>query len=144
MESLQLSLQKTLADAFTMYFKAHTFHWNVEGPDFKQYHDLFGDIYEEVYGSVDLLAEHIRQIDAYTPTSLKQLSGLTVVTEDETVMPALQMVKSLMDANSMVLASLMLSYRDADNASELGLANFLQDRIAAHQKHAWMLKATLK
>jgi DNA-binding ferritin-like protein len=49
-----------------------------------------------------------------------------------------------MDANSMVLASLMLSYRDADNASELGLANFLQDRIAAHQKHAWMLKATLK
>jgi starvation-inducible DNA-binding protein len=144
MESLQLSLQKTLADAFTMYFKAHTFHWNVEGPDFKQYHDLFGDIYEEVYGSVDLLAEHIRQIDAYTPTTLKQLSGLTVVTEDETVMPALQMVKSLMDANSMVLASLMLSYRDADNASELGLANFLQDRIAAHQKHAWMLKATLK
>jgi starvation-inducible DNA-binding protein len=144
MELLQLSLQKTLADAFTMYFKAHTFHWNVEGPDFKQYHDLFGGIYEEVYGSIDLLAEHIRQIDAYTPTSLKQLSGLTVVTEDETVMPALQMIKSLMDANSMVLASLMLSYRDADNASELGLANFLQDRIAAHQKHAWMLKATLK
>jgi starvation-inducible DNA-binding protein len=144
MELLQLSLQKTLADAFTMYFKAHTFHWNVEGPDFKQYHDLFGGIYEEVYGSIDLLAEHIRQIDAYTPTSLKQLSELTVVTEDETVMPALQMIKSLMDANSMVLASLMLSYRDADNASELGLANFLQDRIAAHQKHAWMLKATLK
>jgi starvation-inducible DNA-binding protein len=144
MELLQLSLQKTLADAFTMYFKAHTFHWNVEGPDFKQYHDLFGGIYEEVYGSIDLLAEHIRQIDAYTPTSLKQLSGLTVVTEDETVMPALQMIKSLMDANSMVLASLMLSYRDADAASELGLANFLQDRIAAHQKHAWMLKATLK
>ena len=144
MESLQLSLQKTLADVFTMYFKAHTFHWNVEGPDFSQYHDLLGNIYEEVYGSIDLLAEHIRQIDAYTPTSLKQLSGLTVVTEDETVMPALQMIKSLMDANSMVLASLMLSYRDADAASELGLANFLQDRIAAHQKHAWMLKATLK
>jgi starvation-inducible DNA-binding protein len=54
------------------------------------------------------------------------------------------MIKSLMDTNSMVLASLMLSYRDADNASELGLANFLQDRITAHQKHAWMLKATLK
>ena len=144
MEALQLSLQKTLADAFTMYFKAHTFHWNVEGPDFPQYHDLFGNIYQEVYGSIDLLAEHIRQIDAYTPTSLKQLSGLTVVTEDETVMPALQMIKSLMDANSMVLASLMLSYRDAEAASELGLANFLQDRIAAHQKHAWMLKATLK
>ena len=144
MESLQLSLQKTLADVFTMYFKAHTFHWNVEGPDFSQYHDLLGDIYEEVYGSIDLLGEHIRQIDAYTPTSLKQLLDLTVVSEEETVMPALQMIKSLMDTNSMVLASLMLSYRDADSASELGLANFLQDRIAAHQKHAWMLKATLK
>ena len=136
MESLQLSLQKTLADVFTMYFKAHTFHWNVEGPNFSQYHDLLGDIYEEVYGSIDLLGEQIRQIDAYTPTSLKQLLDLTVVSEEETVMPALQMIKSLMDTNSMVLASLMLSYRDADNASELGLANFLQDRITAHQKHA--------
>jgi starvation-inducible DNA-binding protein len=144
MESLQLSLQKTLADVFTMYFKAHTFHWNVEGPNFSQYHDLLGDIYQEVYGSIDLLGEQIRQIDAYTPTSLKQLLDLTVVSEEETVMPALQMIKSLMDTNSMVLASLMLSYRDADAASELGLANFLQDRIAAHQKHAWMLKATLK
>jgi starvation-inducible DNA-binding protein len=144
MESLQLSLQKTLADVFTMYFKAHTFHWNVEGPDFSQYHDLLGDIYEEVYGSIDLLGEQIRQIDTYTPTSLKQLLDLTVVSEEETVMPALQMIKSLMDTNNMVLASLMLSYRDADNASELGLANFLQDRITAHQKHAWMLKATLK
>jgi starvation-inducible DNA-binding protein len=144
MEALQLSLQKTLADAFTLYFKAHTFHWNVEGPDFKQYHDLFGGIYEEVFGSVDDIAEHIRQIDGYTPTALKQLSQLTIISEEETVMPALQMVKNLLDANNLMLVSLMRSYREADAASELGLANFLQDRIAAHQKHAWMLKATLK
>jgi DNA-binding ferritin-like protein len=38
----------------------------------------------------------------------------------------------------------MMAYRAADNATELGLANFIQDRIAAHQKHGWMLKATLK
>jgi starvation-inducible DNA-binding protein len=144
MEALQLSLQKTLSDTFTMYFKAHTFHWNVEGPDFKQYHDLFGDIYEEVYGSIDNIAEHIRQIDAYTPTSLQQIASLTIVSEEDTVMPALQMVKNLLDANNLVLVSLMRAYREADAASELGLANFLQDRIAAHQKHAWMLKATLK
>lgn len=144
MEALQLSLQKTLSDTFTMYFKAHTFHWNVEGPDFKQYHDLFGDIYEEVYGSIDNIAEHIRQIDAYTPTSLQQIASLTIVSEEDNVMPALQMVKNLLDANNLVLVSLMRAYREADTASELGLANFLQDRIAAHQKHAWMLKATLK
>ena len=51
------------------------------------------------------------------------------------------MANRLLDANNLVLASLMMAYKDAEAATELGLSNFLQDRIAAHQKHGWMLKS---
>jgi len=30
-EELITSMKKVLADTFVMYFKAHTYHWNVEG-----------------------------------------------------------------------------------------------------------------
>lgn len=143
-EELILSLKKALADSFVLYYKAHTYHWNVEGADFKQYHDLFGGIYEEIFDAIDDLAEHIRQLDDYAPTSLSQIKSLSMISEDEEVVSAMSMVSRLLDANNLTLASLMMAYRAADSATELGLANFLQDRIAAHQKHGWMLKATLK
>jgi starvation-inducible DNA-binding protein len=143
-EELLLSLKQAMADSFVLYYKAHSYHWNVEGADFKQYHDLFGDIYEEIFGAVDTLAEHIRQLDDYAPTSLSQIKSLSMISEDDEVVSAMSMVSRLLDANNLTLASLMMAYRAADNATELGLANFIQDRIAAHQKHGWMLKATLK
>ena len=143
-EELLLSLKQAMADSFVMYYKAHTYHWNVEGADFSQYHKLFGKIYKEVYGGIDPFAEHIRQLDAYTPASLSEIKSLSMISEDEEVVSAMSMVSRLLDANNLTLASLMMAYRAADNATELGLANFIQDRIAAHQKHGWMLKATLK
>jgi DNA-binding ferritin-like protein len=38
----------------------------------------------------------------------------------------------------------MQGYKIAEAAGEIGVSNFLQDRIIAHQKHGWMIKATLK
>jgi len=143
-EELIISMKKVLADTFVMYFKAHTYHWNVEGADFKQYHDFFGGIYEELFAAVDDIAEHIRQLDGYTPTSLMELKSYSMVSEDEEAVSAMSMVNRLLDTNNLILASLMMAYKDAEAATELGLANFLQDRIAAHQKHGWMLKATTK
>jgi starvation-inducible DNA-binding protein len=143
-EELLLSLKQAMADSFVLYYKAHAYHWNVEGADFKQYHDLFSVIYLEIFEAIDTLAEHIRQLDDYAPASLSQLKSLSMISEDDEVVSAMSMVSRLLDANNLTLASLMMAYRAADNATELGLANFIQDRIAAHQKHGWMLKATLK
>jgi starvation-inducible DNA-binding protein len=143
-EELITSMKKVLADTFVMYFKAHTYHWNVEGSDFKQYHDFFRGIYEELFAAVDDIAEHIRQLDGYAPTSLMELKSYSMVSEDEESVSAMSMINRLLDTNNLILASLMMAYKDAEAATELGLANFLQDRIAAHQKHGWMLKATTK
>ena len=143
-EELLTSLKQAMADSFVLYYKAHSYHWNVEGADFKQYHDLFAGIYQEIFEAIDIIAEHIRQLDDYAPTSLSQIKSLSMISEDEEVVSAMSMVSRLLDANNLTLASLMMAYRAADNATELGLANFIQDRIAAHQKHGWMLKATLK
>jgi starvation-inducible DNA-binding protein len=143
-EELIVALKKVLADTFVMYYKAHSYHWNVEGSDFPQYHSFLNDLYEEIFGAVDTIAEHIRQIDGYTPTSLTELKSYSMISEDEDVLSAISMMNRLLDANNLVLASLMMAYQAAEQATEIGLSNFLQDRVAAHQKHGWMLKSITK
>ena len=143
-EELINSLQKVLADTFAMYYKAHASHWNVEGPNFPQYHDFFADIYNELWTSVDEIAEKIRQLGGYTPSSLAELMYNSMVSENSGTMSAEEYISKLLDANNLVLASLLMSYKEAEAATEIGVSNFIQDRVMAHQKHGWMLKATLK
>lgn len=144
MEELQNQSKVLLADVFAFYLKTHFYHWNVEGNDFYSKHQFFGKIYEEVYGSVDEIAEHIRTIDAYAPGSLGRFKSLTNIQEDDVIKPTRDMVAQLFADNNIVLSTLKKTFELAEKENELGYANFLQDRIDAHKKHQWMLRSTMK
>ena len=137
-------LKKVHADAFTFYLKAHFYHWNVEGPDFPQYHDFLQNLYQEVFASIDSLAELIRTLDSYAPGTLTRLKELTTIEETDDVPDAKTMMTRLLQENNILRASLLTAYTTADTTGEVGISNFLQDRIQAHEKHAWMLRSILK
>ena len=137
-------LKKVHADAFTFYLKAHFYHWNVEGSDFPQYHDFLQNLYQEVFASVDTLAELIRTLDSYAPGTLTRLKELTTIEETDDVPDAKTMMTRLLQENNILRASLLTAYTTADTTGEVGISNFLQDRIQAHEKHAWMLRSILK
>ena len=144
MDELVQAMKKSLADTFAFYLKAQGFHWNVEGPNFPQYHALFDTIYNEVYGSIDQFAEEIRALDAYAPASFARFSELTSLQDEIQILNAQGMLAKLLADNDVVLASLEQAYELAEVAHNHGLSNFLAERQDAHKKHAWQLKATLK
>jgi starvation-inducible DNA-binding protein len=137
-------LKKVHADAFTFYLKAHFYHWNVEGSNFLQYHDFLQNLYQEVFSSVDTLAELIRTLDSYAPGTLTRLKELTSIEETDDVPDAKTMMTRLLQENNILRASLLTAYTTAETTGEVGVANFLQDRIQAHEKHGWMLRSILK
>lgn len=130
-----------LADTFVLYTKAQGYHWNVVGPDFPQLHDFFGDLYNELHGAIDDLAEHIRQLDAFAPGTMKRLLELATLEEDDKVPAPATMISNLLDANDKLLNTLAEAYELSEEEKMLGYSNFLQDRISAHAKHRWMLKS---
>jgi len=132
------------ADAFTLYLKAHFYHWNIEGPNFPQYHDFLQNFYEEVFASVDTFAELIRTLDTYAPGTLSRFKALTTIDESDTVPDAMTMIGNLQNENNSILITLLKAYEMADAETEIGIANFLQDRIQSHEKHGWMLRSILK
>lgn len=141
---LALQLKKALADTFAFYLKAQNFHWNIEGSNFPQYHSFLGNLYQEVYGSVDALAELIRTLDEYAPGSLTRFKELTSLEETDIIPDSRTMMSILSTDNSKVRLTLLLAYKTAEDMGEVGIANFLQDRIQAHEKHGWMLRAINK
>ncbi len=138
------TLRKIISDSYVLYFKAHSFHWNVEGADFAQYHEFLSNFYTEIFESIDSYAELIRTTDQYAPTSLARLLDLSSIEEMSSIPEAVEMLKILRRDNDLFLAMLVAAYDEAEKASEFGISNYLQDRIQAHEKHAWMLRAITK
>lgn len=138
---LNESLHKVLAEMFAMYFKAHNYHWNVEGPNFAQYHEFLGDLYEEVHGAIDPLAEHIRTLDVYVRGSMSDVKAVTTISDPKSPTGSLTMMEDLYNDNQKVILSLYEALKDAESANENGIVNYLEERIDIHNKHGWMLRS---
>jgi starvation-inducible DNA-binding protein len=141
MEQLIEQMKVILGTNFGLYFKAHTFHWNVEGPDFAQYHGFLGDFYESVFEQTDTIAEHIRALNSYTPTSLARMMELSKVNDLVAIPSPLIMMSELANDNDKYIVELRAGIALADAADEPAVGNFLQDIMDAHQKHGWMLRS---
>lgn len=139
------SLKILLATSYAFAVKAQHFHWNVEGPDFPQYHKFFGDIYEEVFdNAIDQAAEYIRTLDSYTPGSLTRLKELSAI-EDQLKIPRAElMIAELYADNGTLLQMWKQAFHTAEEEDQQGIADFIAGRIDAHGKHGWMLKSILK
>ena len=144
MEELIASLKVAHANTFLMYYRALACHWNVVGSDFPEYHAFFNDLYDDLYGAVDPLAENIRKLNDFPPYSIKELYDHKTVKEASQTYVLTEMLEGLLEDNEEVIASLNKVFSLASKNNKQGLCNFLADRIDTHEKHDWMLRVSLK
>ena len=136
-------LARLLADTSTLYFKAHGYHWNVTGPLFPTLHALFEDQYRDLHGSIDVIAERIRALGFKAPGSYAQLAELTSVPEAEGSPEATEMVLDLALGHEQVARAARELVPLAEGVGDQPTLALLSDRLTAHEKAAWMLRATL-
>lgn len=138
-------LKVLLASCYGFAIKAQNFHWNVEGPDFPQYHKFFGDIYEDVAdNAIDQIAEYIRTLGSYAPGSLTRMHELCIIDEQLKIPRAHLMLAELLQDNAKLIELLNVCFNNAGAENKQGIMNFLAERLDAHEKHNWMLSSTLK
>lgn len=144
MDELIKTIKVAFASEYSYFVKAQFFHWNVEGSNFPQYHELFGNIYEEVYGNIDAFAENLRKLGTYAPGSFERLSMLSRIEDETQIMSAEQMLSELLADSESMCEMFKVVFMLSEQAREHGLSDFIAGRQDAHRKHAWMLKSTLK
>lgn len=143
-EELVNALKEVLADSYSLYFKAKGYHWNIEGIHFVQFHELFGEIANEVYEATDPLAEYIRAMRAYTPFKMSRFLELSSVKETEVGSDCYMMIADLLLSTDQILVCVNRAFSIANASNEQGVANFLAERDSAHKKYAWQLRSLLK
>ena len=144
MEELINLIKVLLADNITLKLKSHGYHWNVEGIEFSQYHELFGDIYADYEQATDTYAEWLRKLDTYAPFKLSRFIELNEIGEPEVTSDPIVMSKDLLMANDMVTTKIMNAFDIATAQRQQGLANFFADRMSMHQRWHWQLSASIK
>jgi len=129
------------ATAFSLYLKAHNYHWNVTGSNFSEYHSFFADFYDAVWNSVDGYAEHTRTLDAYVPGSLSRFSELTKIQDETGIIAAEAMFRNLYNDNETLIGELNSAHELAAAEKRYGLVNFIEDRLDFHAKMHWQIRA---
>jgi HK97 family phage prohead protease len=140
-QDLELLLRDLLGDVVTFKFLAQGFHWNVRGINFAQYHEFFGNIYDNAETSVDGIAENIRKLNFDAPFKLADFQESAPELEPTDSSDPLEMCRSLYQANEDVRECIVKALAVADELEQQGIVNFLAERQDAHSKWQWQLRA---
>jgi starvation-inducible DNA-binding protein len=136
-------LNKVLADSYALYLKTHGYHWNVRGPNFQALHVLLEGQYTEEWAALDTLAERIRALGELAPQGYAAFGNLSSIKDGDPEQDWEAMFKELQTDNETVIATLRATFPAAEEAGDEATADLLTQRLAAHEKHAWMIRATL-
>ena len=137
-------LAHLLADTVTAKFILHGYHWNVLGPDFGEFHEFFGMLYEDVDSSIDDLAENILKVGFPAPYLLQDYAELSCIQEERLDGTSTQfLLQSALRVNEKMISCLHEAGELAEKCREFGLMDFLAGREDMHKKWNWQIKAFL-
>jgi starvation-inducible DNA-binding protein len=136
------SLRHALADTYALYGKTHGYHWNVVDARFSQLHALFEEQYTELWGALDEMAERIRARGTYAPQGFGTLANLSSINGGDPTLTGQAMIEDLIEGHRTVIAALRTALSTAEDGDDPVTVDVLTGRLAAHEKHAWTLRAT--
>lgn len=137
------ALAKVLSDTFVLYLKTHNYHWNVEGENFRDLHEMFEEQYRDLWETTDDLAERIRALGHYAPGTFAQFARLATVKEKDDIPRANDMLRDLVADNEAVARTLRSAIATTQEAGDEASAGLLTDRLTTHEKQVWMMKSML-
>jgi starvation-inducible DNA-binding protein len=138
-------LNTVLADEFVLYTKSRRFHWNVEGPNFSELHELFQKQYERLEEVIDEVAERARALGGIAVGSLEEYLDRTRLDEEPgRGYDARGMIAALLADHETLIRSLRedLEICSTEYGDE-GTTDFLTGLMQVHEKAAWMLRSYL-
>ena len=145
-KKVAVELTKFLANEYVLYTKTKTAHWNSEGIDFSDKHKLFDEQANQLEIIIDSIAERIRSLDHYVPSSLGnflQLSSLKEVALAKT--DSKTFIKELLLDHETIIQELRKKINVfEEDLGDIGSGDFTTGLMQEHEKTAWILRAHLK
>jgi len=137
------ALNGTLADTFALYLKTKNFHWHVAGPRFRDLHLMFDEQAQQLFGTVDIIAERARKQDGETLTSIGAIAKHTrIKDQDATAIGPDEMVVELKGDNETLHERLETLKNAAEAANDNATSALVDEWIDACEERIWFLRQT--
>ncbi len=137
------TLNQLLADATVLYQKLRHYHWNVSGPRFPQYHELFESLYEAWAEAIDEIAERILQLGGVPRHTLAEMLAVATISEDPEIPPAETMLRRIHSDLQLLHGEILAAAQDTDREGDRVSTGLLDGLCTSLEKTLWMIGATL-
>jgi starvation-inducible DNA-binding protein len=139
-------LNTFLADEYVLAARTRNYHWNVSGPHFYSLHLLFQKQYEELDDFIDDAAERVRALNGRTLGSLTEfVQHMRLKDDPDQLLGPREMVAALLAEHEALVQFLRKDVATCDDKyHDAATTDFLTRVLEAHEKMAWMLRATLQ
>jgi starvation-inducible DNA-binding protein len=134
------ALNGLVADAFALYVKTKNYHWHLASSHFRDYHLLFDEQADQIFATIDPLAERVRKIGGTTIRSIGHIGSLQSVEDsDEDFVAPADMVRRLMEDNKSMAASMRKAHETCDEYKDVATASVLEVFIDETERRTWFL-----
>lgn len=131
-----------LANLGVLNGKVHNLHWNVVGKNFAQVHGVLEEIYDDLFGKFDMVAEYQKIRGIYPLASYKEYLEISTVEElssqDYSTEESLNIVLEELKG----LKNLILEIRK--ETEDFMLSNMMEDHAEDFEKKIWFIESSLK
>ena len=129
-----------VADGFALYMKTKNFHWHVSGPHFRDYHVMLDEQADQIYASLDPLAERVRKIGGKTLRSIGEISKLqTLEDNDKPFVAPIDMLRELLEDNKKVAHAMREAHSVCDDNEDVATASLLEIYLDETERRVWFL-----
>jgi starvation-inducible DNA-binding protein len=129
-----------IADAFALYVKTKNFHWHLYGSHFRDFHLLFDDNADQIFDSIDVMAERVRRVGGTTIRSIGHIGQLQTIEDDnDDQVPAGEMIRRLMEDEAHIAKMIRQAIDVCDQNHDSATSNQLQDILDKTERRKWFL-----
>jgi starvation-inducible DNA-binding protein len=142
-KAVTASINPLVADAIALFLKTKNYHWHMSGSHYRDYHLLLDEQAAQLFAMIDVLAERIRKLGGTTIRSIKHVSQLQTIKDDnEDFVPPLEMIRRLMDENKNYAMRMRAAHKVCDDYNDIATASILEIYIDETERRTWFLFET--
>jgi starvation-inducible DNA-binding protein len=134
------ALNALAADMFALYLKTKNFHWHISGPHFRDYHLLLDEQGDQIFATIDPIAERVRKVGGTTLRSVGHIGRLQrILDNDAEYVTPLDMLAELREDNKQIVTSLREVHNVCDEHDDVATTSLIEVWIDEAERRTWFL-----
>jgi starvation-inducible DNA-binding protein len=139
-QAIAEAVNPLIADAFALYVKTKNFHWHLSGSHFRDFHLLFDEHADQIFASIDVLAERVRRVGGTTIRSIGHIAKLQTVPDDnDDFVSAGEMIQRLLADEKHLAEQQRKAIEVCDEHHDSVTSNALQEILDLTERRKWFL-----